>query len=115
MYIVQPISGGKQKTIHRNLLLLLGYKIDKNVESDEEIEMISPLFEFNRNCERINKPINVDQVDKSTDKVSYPLSDLHDSALAPISKDSSNDSEQMGIVSESLSILKMKLLYLLCL
>ena len=60
MYIGQPISGGKQKTLHRNLLLTLGYKVGENVESDEEIEMVSLLFEFKGNSERVNKPIKVD-------------------------------------------------------
>ena len=41
VYIVWPISDGKQKSLHRNLLLPLGYKVDENVESDEEIEMVS--------------------------------------------------------------------------
>ena len=57
VYIVQSISGGKQKTLHRNLLLPLGYKVDENVESDEEIEMVSLLFEFNRNSERIKNQL----------------------------------------------------------
>ena len=93
MYIVQPISGGKQKTLHRNLLLPLGYKVDENVENNEEIKMVCPLFEFKGNSERVNKPIKVDQADKSTGQVSNPLIDLHDSAVVPISKDSSNDPE----------------------
>ena len=46
VHIVQLISVGKQKTLHRNLLLPLGYKVDQNVESNDEIEMVSPLFEF---------------------------------------------------------------------
>ena len=97
VYIVQPISGGKQKTLHKNLLLPLSYKVDENVEnvgSDEEIEMVSPLFEFKGNSERVNKTIKVDQVDKSTEQVSNHLIDLHDSAVVPISKGSSNDPEQ---------------------
>ena len=53
VYIVQPISSGKQKTLHRNLLFPLGYQADENVESDEEIEMASLLFKFNRNSERV--------------------------------------------------------------
>ena len=46
MYIVQPISRGKQKTLHGNLLLPLGYKVDENVESS--------LFKSYRNSERLN-------------------------------------------------------------
>ena len=46
VYIVQAISGGKHKTLHMNLLLPLSYKVDENVESDDEIEMVRPLFEF---------------------------------------------------------------------
>ena len=97
VYIVQPIFGGKQKTLHRNLFLPLGYKVDENVEnleSNEEIEMVSPLFGLKGNSERVNKLIKVDQVDRSTEQVSNPLIDLHDSAVVPISKDSSNDPEQ---------------------
>ena len=96
VYNVQPISGGKQKTLHRNLFLPLGCKVDENVESDEEMEIVGPLFELNRNSEKVNKPIKVDQVDKSTDQVLNPLIDLHDAAVAPFFKDSSNDSEQSG-------------------
>ena len=48
----------------------------------------------NRNSERVNKPIKVDLVDKSTDQVSHPLIDFLDSAVAPMSEDSSNDPEQ---------------------
>ena len=91
MYIVQPISDGKQKSLHRNLLLPLGYKVDENVESNEEIEMVTPLFEFKGNSERVNKPIKVEHVDKSTEQVSNSLIVLHDSAVIPIFKDSSND------------------------
>ena len=94
VYIVQPISGGKQKTLHWNLLLPLGNKIDENIESNEEIEIVSPLFEFKGNSERVSKPIKVDQVDKSTEQMSNPLNDLHDSTVVPISKHSSNDPEQ---------------------
>ena len=68
MMNMQPISGGKQKTLHRNLLLPLGYKFDENVESNQEIEMVSPLFEFKGNCERVNKPIKVEQVDNLLNK-----------------------------------------------
>ena len=96
LYIVQPIWGGKQKTLHRDLLLSLGYKVDESLESDEEIEIVSPLFEFSRISERVSEPNKLDQVDKSTDQVLNPLIDLHDSAVAPISKDSSNDHEQNG-------------------
>ena len=32
VYILQPISGGKQKTLHRNWLLPLCYKVDENIE-----------------------------------------------------------------------------------
>ena len=60
VYIVQPISSAKQKTLHRNQLLPLGYKIDENMESNEKIEMGSPLFEVKGNSERVNKPIKVD-------------------------------------------------------
>ena len=56
--------------------------------------MVSPLFEFNGHSKRVNKPIKVDQVDKSTEQVPNPLIDLHDSAVVPISNDSSNDPEQ---------------------
>ena len=83
-----------RKTLHRNLLLPLDYKVDGNVESNEEIEMVSPLFEFRGNSERVNKPIKLYQVDKSTEQVSNPLIDLHDSAVVPLSKDSSSDPEQ---------------------
>ena len=58
--------------------------------------MISPLFEFSGNPEGVYKPIKVDQVDKYTEQVSNPQIDLHDSAVAAISKDSSNDHEQNG-------------------
>ena len=79
------------------MLLPLGYKVDENVEnveSDEKIEMVSPLFEFKGNSERVNKPIKLYQGDKSTEQVSHPLIDLHDCGVVPISKDSSNDPEQ---------------------
>ena len=97
MYIVQTISGGKQKTLSRNLLLPLVYKDDGNVEnvgSDEEIEMVSQLFEFKGNSERVNKPTKVDQVNTSTKQVSNTLIHLHDSLVVLISKYSSNDPEQ---------------------
>ena len=94
VYIVQPISGGKQKTCHRNLLLPLGYKFDENVECNEEIEIVSPLYELKGNSERANKPIKVDQVIKCTEQVSNPIIYLHDAAVVPISQDSCNDSEQ---------------------
>ena len=94
MYIIQPISGGKQSTLHRNLLLPLDYRADENVESYKEIEIVSPLFEFKGNSEWVNKPIKVDQVDKSNKQVPNPLSDLHDSAVVPISKDSFSDPDQ---------------------
>ena len=55
--------------------------------------MVRPLFEFKGNSESVNKPIKVDQIDKSTEQVSNPLIDLHDSAVVVISKDSSNDPE----------------------
>ena len=56
--------------------------------------MGSPLFEFKGNSEIVNKPIKVDQVDKSSDQVSNSLIHLHDSAVVPITKNSSNDTEQ---------------------
>ena len=57
--------------------------------------MVSPLFEFKGNPEKANKPIKVYQVDKSTEQMSNPIIDLHDSAVVPIFKDSSNDPEKM--------------------
>ena len=43
VYIVQPVVGGKQRILHRNLLLSLGYKLNEVEESGEEIEMASPV------------------------------------------------------------------------
>ena len=87
MYIVQPVVGGKQRTLHRNLLLLLGYKLNDVEDSDEEKEMASPV-EVKRSSERVRKPIKVNQIDKSIAIVSEPLTDLSESSSTPISKQS---------------------------
>ena len=48
VFVVKPISGGKERTLHRNLLLPLGTQVDSHSDenndssSDEEIEVILP-------------------------------------------------------------------------
>ena len=42
-YIVQPALGGKQRALKSNLLLPLGYTLNEVEDSDEEIEMASPV------------------------------------------------------------------------
>ena len=64
VYIVQPVVGGKQRILHRDLLLPLGYKLNEVEDSDEEIEITS-LVEVKRSFDRVRKPIKVDQIDKS--------------------------------------------------
>ena len=75
VYIVQPVVGGEQRTLHRNLLLPLGYKLNEVAESDEEIEMASQV-EVKRSFERVREPVKFDQIDKSIATVSEPLIDL---------------------------------------
>ena len=64
VYIVHPVVGDKQRTLHKNLLLPLGYKLNEVEDSDEEIEMVSSV-EVKHAFERVRKPIKVDQIDKS--------------------------------------------------
>ena len=54
VYIVQPVVGGKQRTIHRNLLLPLGYKLNDIEDNDDKIEVASPV-EVKRSFERVRK------------------------------------------------------------
>ena len=54
VYIVQPVVGGKQRNLHRNLLLPLVYKLNE-VEDSDEIEMASPV-EVKTSFERVRKP-----------------------------------------------------------
>ena len=100
VYIVQAVVGSKQRTLHRNLLLPLGYKLNEVEDSDEEIEMASPV-EVKRSFERVRKPIKVDQIDKSIAIVLEPLIDLSDSYSTPISKKSPKLSETNDDVQES--------------
>ena len=100
VYIVQPVGGGKQRTLHKNLLLPLGYKLNEVEDSDEEIEMASPV-EVKRSFKSVRKPIKVDQIDKSTAIVSEPLTDLSDTSYTPISKESPKCPEINDDVQES--------------
>ena len=93
VYIVQPVVGDKHRTLHRNLLLPLGYKLNEFEDSNEEMEMASPV-KVKRPFDRIRKPIKVDQIDKSIAIVSEPLIDLSDSST-PISKESPKLPETM--------------------
>ena len=92
--------GGKQRTLHKNFLLPLGYKLNEVEDSDEEIEMASPV-EVKHSFERVRKPIKVDQIDKSITIVSEPLIDLSDTSSTPISKESPKCPGTNGDVQES--------------
>ena len=80
VYIVQPVVGGKQRTLHRNLLLPLGFNLNEVEDRDEDIEMASPV-EVKR---------------------SEPLTDFNDSSSTPISKKSSKLPETNDDVQESI-------------
>ena len=101
VYIVQPVVGGKQRTLHRNLLHPLVYKLNEVEDSDEEIEMPSPV-EVKRSFERVRKQIKVDQIDKSIAIVSEPLIDHSDTSSTRISKESPMCPETNDDVQESI-------------
>ena len=64
VYVVQPITGGKKRTLHRNLLYPLGFKesVDCDVEDSEDEEMVIPIGLF----EATEKDAGIDNsVDKS--------------------------------------------------
>ena len=100
VYIVQHVVGGKQRTLHRDLLLPLSYKLNEVEDSDEDIEMASRV-EVKRSFDRVRKPIKVDQIDKSIAIVSEPIFDLSDTSSTPISKESPKCPETNDDVQES--------------
>ena len=100
VYIAQQDVGDKQRTLNRNLLLSLGYKLNEVEDSDEKIEMVSPV-EVKRSFERVRQPIKVDQIEKSSAIMSEHLIDLSDFSSTPISKKSLKLPETNDDVQES--------------
>ena len=101
MYIVQPVVGGQQRTLHRNLLLPLGYTLNEVEDSDEEIEVASPV-EVKRSFDRVRKPFKVDQIDKSIAIVSEPSLTLV-ILLLPFVKNLLNFQQQMMMCKKVLN------------
>ena len=94
MYLVQPVVGGKQRTLHRNLLPPLGYKLNEVEDGDEEIEMAGSV-EVKRSFDQVRKPIKVDQIEKSIAIVSEPSLTLVILLLLPFLKNLLNVQKQM--------------------
>ena len=90
VYTVKPVNGGRERTLHRNLLLPLDVKLTKEEDSDQEFEVINPLVRLDKK----KRPKIPDEkahskvTDQSVDQVFSP-SAIFDNSQVELTQNSS--------------------------
>ena len=104
VYTVKPVTGGRERTLHRNLLLPLDAKLSEDDSDEQEFEIVNPLVKLNKK-KRPKIPDEVAQskvTDQSVDKVFSP-SDILDNSQVVLTQNSTSTYSEPDTVETFLS------------